>query len=140
VIARSTGERRAHRFWRGLLLVFAATAATIAPSFGQTLAIEIVQAAPAYDPRTGDPVVTFRMSPSSARAFADLTAKNVGRAAAIVIDGRVMSQPIIREPIQGGAGQVAGNFSAEQARTIANGLASGTSKMDITIVPAHGVK
>ena len=41
--------------------------------------IEVVQAEAAYDQQTGKPVIAFRMSPTSARAFADLTAKNVGR-------------------------------------------------------------
>jgi len=95
------------------------------------LHIEVASAEAAYVQRTGEPVVSFKMTSSSARAFAELTAHNVGRKAAILIDGRMVSAPVIREPILGGSGQV---FSAEEARDIALRLSSGAAKMEIEIV------
>jgi preprotein translocase subunit SecD len=116
------------------LLVCAFAAATVTAALAQSIAIEVTDAALTYDQQTGKPLVTFRMSPASARAFGELTAKNVGRAAAIVVDGRVMSQPIIRTPILGGTAQISGDFSIEEARSIAHRLSDGTSKMTIEIV------
>ena len=98
------------------------------------LHIEVASAEAAYDQRTGEPVISFKMTPSSARAFAELTTQNVGRKAAILIDGRVVSAPVIREPILGGSGQVSGHFSAQEARDIALRLSSGAAKMEIEIV------
>jgi preprotein translocase subunit SecD len=63
-----------------------------------------------------------------------LTTHNVGRKAAILIDGRMVSAPVIREPILGGSGQVSGHFSAQEARDIALRLSSGAAKMEIEIV------
>jgi preprotein translocase subunit SecD len=71
----------------------------------QSIPIEVTQADVEFDVQTGDPVVTFRMTPGSTRAFAELTQKNVGRKAAIKVDGRELSVPVIREPILGGQGQ-----------------------------------
>jgi preprotein translocase subunit SecD len=75
------------------------------------------------------------MTLSSARAFAELTRQNVGRKVAILIDGRVFSAPVIREPILGGSAQVSGHFSPEEAREIALRLSSGAARMEMEIVP-----
>ena len=120
---------------RFLLLVCALGGVTLAAASAQSIAIEVADAAATYDQQTGKPVVAFRMSLASARAFADLTAKNVGRPASIIVDGRVMSTPIIRTPITGGTGQITADFDIEQARSLAHRLFDGTSKMTIAIVP-----
>jgi preprotein translocase subunit SecD len=129
--------RRTARFCCGGGVIFAPAFWAITAACAQSITIEITQAEPAFDLRTTEPEVAFRMSPASARAFAELTKRNVGRKAAIVIDGRTMSAPIIREPILGGSGQITGDFTPEEARRIAAGLASGTSKMTIEIVPEN---
>jgi preprotein translocase subunit SecD len=120
------------------LLVCAFAATTFTAALAQSTAIEIVDAQAAYDQMTGKPVVAFRMSPTSARVFAELTAKNVGRPASIIVDGHVMSTPIIRTPITGGAGQIVADFDIEQARSLAHRLSDGTSKMAIEIVSDGG--
>ena len=116
----------------GLLLcsVLAWAAANAEP-----LAIEIVDAELGYDQRTGEPVVSFKMSPTSARQFAELTAKNIGRKMAIRVDGQTISAPVIREPILGGFGQIADRaFTIEQARQIADGIRAGRAKVEFEIV------
>jgi SecD/SecF fusion protein len=115
-----------------LVCAFAGT--TLATAFAQTIAIEIASAEAASDLMTGKPVIAFRMSPTSARAFADLTAKNIGHPASIIVDGHVMSTPIIGTPITGGTGQISGDFDIEQARSLARRLSDGTSKLTIEIV------
>jgi preprotein translocase subunit SecD len=130
-----SGAARRRNIFRRSLLWCALAAATITTAFAEPLAIEVAYAEQAYDQRTGEPVVSFRMTASSARAFAELTRDNVGRTAAILIDGRVMTKPVIREPILGGSGQISGHFSFEQAREIALRLSSGAAKMEIEIVP-----
>jgi preprotein translocase subunit SecD len=119
---------------RSILLACVLAAATITAASAQSIPIEVSEAAQDYDQRTGEPVVTLRMTPASAHAFAELTAKNVGRTAAMVIDGRVVSKPVIRTPILGGMAQISGHFTVEEARAIATALTSGTSKMQIEIV------
>ena len=101
----------------------------------EPLHIEVASAKRAYDLRTGEPVISFAMTSPSARAFAQLTLKNVGRKVAIIIDGHMFSAPVIREPILGGSGQVSGHFSPEEAEEISLRLSSGAAKMEMEILP-----
>ena len=98
-----------------------------------SLTIEIAAAEAAFDQRSNEPLVSFRMSAASQAAFAELTRANVGRKLEMRVGGRLMSAPVIREPITGGAGQIAGGLSAQQARDMANALAAGTAKLDVEI-------
>ena len=61
--------------------------------------------------QSSQPVVSFRFDSLGARQFADITRANVGRPFAIVLDGKVLSAPVIREPIIGGSGQISGSFT-----------------------------
>jgi preprotein translocase subunit SecD len=87
---------------------------------------EIIDASPGFDQATHQPVVTFRFNASGTRRFAEITRDNIGRPFAIVLDNEVLSVPVIREPILGGSGQISGNFTLDDANTIAMLLRSGT--------------
>jgi preprotein translocase subunit SecD len=107
----------------------------VAPAaIAEPLLLEIERAAAAFDQRTNEPLVTFVMKEGSKRAFGELTRKNVGRAMEFRIDGRAIMTPVIREPILGGSGQVAGRFSVDEAREIAQRLQAGTSRLEVEIV------
>jgi SecD/SecF fusion protein len=83
------------------------------------------QAAASIDQRTGRPVVSFRLDALGAKQFADSTRANVGNAFAIVLDGRVLSAPVIQEPVIGGAGQISGSFTAAETASLAALLRAG---------------
>jgi preprotein translocase subunit SecD len=95
---------------------------------------DIVDAAPAFDPRTNEPIVTFRFNANGARRFARITEENIGRPFAIVLDDDVLSTPVIREPILGGSGQISGNFTLADANTVAVLLRSGSLPGRLTVV------
>jgi len=86
---------------------------------------EIAQAAPGFDHQTGEPIVTFRLNAAAGQKWGEWTRNNVGQPFAIVVDGKVLSAPVIREAILGGSGQISGNFSVESATTLALQIASG---------------
>jgi preprotein translocase subunit SecD len=86
---------------------------------------DLADAQPGFDPRTNEPIVTFRFSAAGARKFAQATGENVGRAMAIVVDGEVLSAPVIREPILGGSGQISGDFTLQSANDLAAVLRHG---------------
>jgi SecD/SecF fusion protein len=88
----------------------------------------------AFDQYTSLPLVTFRFSAAGAEKFASFTRNNVGRPFAVVIDGRVITAPVIREPILGGTGQISGNFTAASANQLAARIRSG-SCADLSRVP-----
>src|SRR3546814_5804992 len=67
----------------------------------------------------GAPAVNFRFDSAGGRRFARATQENVGKPIAIILDGRVISAPVINEPILGGAGIISGNFSTASANELA---------------------
>ncbi len=82
---------------------------------------------------TGEAVVNFRFDNKGARRFADATTKNVGKRFAIILDGKVISAPVIREPITGGSGQISGNFTIESANDLAVLLRAGALPAPLTV-------
>lgn len=66
-----------------------------------------------------EPVVALRFNSEGAKKFAELTAANVGKRLAIVLDGKVQSAPNIREAIPSGEAVITGRFSVEQAQDLA---------------------
>ncbi|VAX35129.1 Protein translocase subunit SecD [hydrothermal vent metagenome] len=73
----------------------------------------------------GQPFISLTFNGQGKRAFARLTKENVGRRLAIIIDGTVLSAPNINEPILGGQGQITGQFTFEEASSLALSLRSG---------------
>ncbi len=81
-------------------------------------------AQPAFD-QNGSSVISFRLNNTGARRFCDVTRNNVGKPFAIVLDGEVLSAPVIREQICGGQGQISGGFTVETANNLALLLRAG---------------
>lgn len=92
-----------------------------------------------FDSRTSEPVVNFRFDGVGARKFARVTADNVGTAFAVVLDGEVITAPVIREPILGGSGQISGNFTVESAQRLAILLRAGALPAELTVLEQRTV-
>ena len=98
----------------------------------------LVDAATTRD-QMGQWAVSFRFDSSGARKFGDVTTENVGRPFAIVLDGRVISAPVIREPIVGGTGQITGNFTVEEANDLSLLLRAGALPAPMKILEERTV-
>jgi SecD/SecF fusion protein len=85
----------------------------------------LADAAAGFDQLTGQPIVTFRFDSIGAKRFADITRAHAGDPFAIVLDGKVLSAPVIQEPITGGSGQISGNFTVAETATLAALLRAG---------------
>ncbi|ODR93415.1 preprotein translocase subunit SecD [Methyloceanibacter superfactus] len=99
----------------------------------------LVDAQPGFDSRTGEPVVTFRFDAAGAKRFGRVTQENVGLPFAIVLDNKVISAPVIREPILGGTGQISGNFSVQEANDLSVLLRSGALPAKLTVIEERTV-
>jgi len=89
-------------------------------------------ARPALSGHTGiEPVVQFEFNEEGAEKFYDVTSKNYGRSLAIVLDGEVISAPLIKTAIRG-SGVIEGNFTTDSARTLALLLKSGSFVAPVT--------
>jgi preprotein translocase subunit SecD len=100
---------------------------------------DLTDARPGFDPRNNEPVVDFRFNTAGARKFAQATQENVGKPFAIVLDNQVISAPVIREPILGGAGQISGHFTVESATDLAILLRAGALPAPLTIIEERTV-
>ncbi|THD72674.1 protein translocase subunit SecD [Thalassobius vesicularis] len=85
---------------------------------------DLVDAQPSFD-QNGRPAVSFRFDPTGARKFGDYTAANIGNPFAIVLDGEVISAPVIQAHIGGGSGIITGNFTVEESTNLAVLLRAG---------------
>ena len=100
---------------------------------------DLVDAQPGFNSRTNEPIISFRFNQSGARKFGRFTRDNVGSPFAILLDNKVLSAPVIREPILGGSGQISGNFTVESANNLAVQLRSGALPTKLTIVEERTV-
>jgi SecD/SecF fusion protein len=89
--------------------------------------------------QANQPVVTFRLDNLGARQFGDITRANVGKPFAIVLDGKVLSAPVIREPIIGGSGQISGGFTVQQTSDLAALLRAGALPAPLTVIEERTV-
>lgn len=99
---------------------------------------DLSDAQPAFD-QNGSPSVTFRFNPTGGRKFGVYTSENVGTLFAIVLDGKVISAPVIREPITGGSGQISGDFSIEESTRLAILLRAGALPAEMTFLEERTV-
>lgn len=101
---------------------------------GETL----VDAQPSFDDK-GRPVVTFKFDSIGAKKFGTATRENVGKRFAIVLDNKVVSAPVINEPIPGGQGLISGNFSVQEASDLALLLRAGALPAPLTVLEERTV-
>lgn len=97
------------------------------------------RAASAFDPDTGRPMVTFAFDRQGAVTFAEITAANIGQRFAVVLDGAVLTAPVIQTAIPGGQGQITGDFTVEEAQTLAVLLTSGALPASLEVIEERSV-
>jgi SecD/SecF fusion protein len=86
------------------------------------------------DPQFNQPYVAIEFNPAGARLFDRITAANVGKRFAIVLDNTVYSAPVIRERISGGMAQISGSFTEKEAADLAIVLRAGSLPVPVEIV------
>ncbi len=94
-------------------------------------------ARPAVD-ELGAPTVHFTLTAEGARAFGEATSANIGRALAVVLDGRVQSVAIIHSRITD-SGVIQGRFTSKQVEDLANILSSGALPAGVTVLEERTV-
>ncbi|GAB0152728.1 protein translocase subunit SecD [Marinobacterium sp. BA1] len=93
----------------------------------------------AFNPQTGAAVVNFTLDTDGGREFARMTADNIGRPLAIVLDGRVLTAPVIRSVIAGGSGEISGDFTPQEAGKLALLLRAGALPVPLEVVEERSV-
>ena len=94
---------------------------------------------PRLDSQSNQPVVSFNLDRVGTQKFAKATSQNVGKRISIILDEKIISSPVVREAITGGAGNISGNFSFQDATDLALLLRSGSLPTEIKIVEERTV-
>src|SRR5947208_4879691 len=89
--------------------------------------------------QNNEPVVSFKFDSIGGKKFGDATRENVGKPFAIVLDNKVISAPVIREPILGGSGIISGSFTVQSASDLALLLRAGALPAPIQILEERTV-
>jgi protein-export membrane protein SecD len=99
---------------------------------------DLTDSQPSFD-QNNRSVVTFRFNQKGAVRFGKLTADNVGKPFAIILDDVVMSSPVINDAILGGSGQISGNFSIDESNKLAVVLRSGALPAKLNVIEGQTV-
>jgi protein-export membrane protein SecD len=89
--------------------------------------------------QTNETVVSFTLDRVGAKRFGKATRAGIGKQLAIVIDGKVVSAPVIRDAIVSGSGQISGNFTFQSATDLALLLRSGALPAPLNIIEERTV-
>jgi SecD/SecF fusion protein len=87
-----------------------------------------------FEPLKGTPVVSMQMDGMGTKMWRKLTAANLKRKVAIVLDNQVYSAPVVQSEIPNGSSQISGNFTIEEAKDLANILKAGRMPVPTRIV------
>ncbi len=83
--------------------------------------------------RFNQPIVGLKFDAEGARKFARITADNIGRRLAILLDGKIKSAPVIKERIPSGEAIISGRFGLQEARDLAIVLKAGSLPAPLVI-------
>ncbi len=84
--------------------------------------------------QSSSPSISMQMNANGAKLWRKITAKNINRRIAIVLDNYVYSAPVVQNEIPNGNSQITGNFTIDEAQDLANILKAGTLPAPTTIL------
>lgn len=84
-----------------------------------------------------EPQVSISFSSKGAKLFANVTRKNIGRRLAIILDGKIMSAPVIQTEIPNGSAVITGKFDLEEAKQLSLILNAGALPARIVILESR---
>jgi protein-export membrane protein SecD len=99
----------------------------------------LLDAQPRMDSETNETVVTFTLDRVGAKRFGKATSTGIGKQLAIVLDGKIISAPVIRDTITSGSGQISGGFTFQSATDLALLLRSGALPAPLNIIEERTV-
>ena len=99
----------------------------------------LLDAQPRMNNETNETVVSFTLDRVGAKRFGKATSTGIGKQLAIVLDGKIISAPVIRDTIASGAGQISGGFTFQSATDLALLLRSGALPAPLNIIEERTV-
>lgn len=100
---------------------------------------DLLQSASVSFNNFSQPCVAFSFNSLGKKLLANVTTENKGKRLAIILDGKLLSAPVVNEPILGGEGIISGNFTIESASELSLLLKSGSLPTTIDIVEERSI-
>ena len=92
-----------------------------------------------FDQYNNMPYISLSLKPVGAREFDRITAENVGKRLAIILDNTVYSAPVIKQRISGGQAVIEGSFTLDEAKDLAIVLRAGSLPAPVQILEERTV-
>ncbi len=99
----------------------------------------LLDAQPKMDTQTNQTIVSFTLDRVGAKRFGKATSTGIGKQLAIVLDGKIISAPVVRDTIASGSGQISGGFTFQTATDLALLLRSGALPAPLEIIEERTV-
>ncbi len=99
----------------------------------------LLDAQPRMNNETNETIVSFTLDRVGAKRFGKATSTGIGKQLAIVLDGKIISAPVIRDTIASGSGQISGGFTFQSATDLALLLRSGALPAPLNIIEERTV-
>lgn len=93
-----------------------------------------------FNQNDGTPMVALEFDEEGAKMFEQITERNIGKTVAIVLDGYVISAPVVNEKIPNGEAVISGSFSVEEAKLLVQRLNTGALPVPITLIGQQTVE
>ena len=99
----------------------------------------LIDAKPVMDSQLNQTVVTFSLDRVGAKKFGKATSAGIGKRLAIILDGEIISAPVVRDSIVGGSGQISGDFTFQSATDLSLLLRAGALPAPLNIIEERTV-
>ncbi|WP_435087132.1 protein translocase subunit SecD [Candidatus Pelagibacter bacterium nBUS_33] len=99
----------------------------------------LLDAQPQMDTQNNQTIVSFSLDRVGAKRFGKATSTGIGKQLAIVLDGKIISAPVVRDTIASGSGQISGGFTFQSATDLALLLRSGALPAPLNIIEERTV-
>ena len=88
---------------------------------------------------TGQPAVSLKFNSVGARKFADMSAQNIKKQFAIILDDKIISAPVFQDIIPDGNGQISGHFTVKEANDLSLLLRAGALPAPLKVIEERTV-
>lgn len=92
-----------------------------------------------FDPNTGVPLIGLEFTPDGSDLFAKITRENIGKPLVVVLDGAILSAPVIQSEITGGKAQITGTFTPDEAKALVRNLNYGALPVPIELITSQTI-
>lgn len=92
-----------------------------------------------FQPNTGAPVIGLEFNNEGSDLFAEITKDHKGEILAIILDGNILSAPVINDEIKDGKAQITGSFTPEQAKELVRNLNYGALPVPVTLLASQTI-